>query len=386
MDHMGSGLDDAVQLLELAVPEVPEVSAETLDTWNTAHQRTAERVSDLDDLLAQALREWRLERCLEGLAGVTPSISGEIRRPLFPAPRRFLSPFAVERLEGCRAALDHVNVRLALIDDGLEQTLVRPETPYVLQTLVESRRTSEDVTNPGIIRVKESGWKIRHHMFTPPPPDMARPLLDLVTETIADRPASDATLGAWALFTLLSIHPFVDGNGRTARLLYLLIASLSIPELDLGTLEAIGLDRPTYVDALQEGQWTTPVWNPRLLDPRPFIEATYRWSVWGAARHVAQVDALERVRDELGRRFPHLSDAGIAILIRSALDRGLRNDHQNAWRPDELEQLVDAGLLRRHRAPASANVGRIPVLMYSPTRAVTDVFVAVVSEPPDQGR
>lgn len=372
-------MTEETQLLELAVPAVPEVSAQVLQNWYTVHEHTTERVANLGEHLSWALRDYRLDRCLEGLAGITPSISGESDPPLFPAPRRFLSPFNIERLAGCRAAIDHVNVRLALIDDGLERTLIRSETPFILHALIEGRPTSDEITNPGILRVHESGWQVRQHVFRPPPAEMARPLLDLVVETVVDRPASPPTLGAWTVFTLLSIHPFVDGNGRTARVLYLLIASLALQELDLGTLEAIALRRPDYLAALQGGQWTTPVWNPELLDPRPFIAATYNWSAWGARRHASQAAALEAVDDELRRRFSGLTDAGLATIVRSALNRGISADPAGRWTTDGLESLVEAGLLHRHGLPASARQGRQPVLVYSPTKPITDALRTVAS-------
>jgi Fic family protein len=68
---------------------------------------------------------------------------------------------------------------------------------------------------------------------------------------------------ARAHFDLLTIHPFADGNGRTARLLQnlLLIQAGFVPIL-------IGPDdRPTYFDVLQAAQTAVPGYG----DPEPFI-------------------------------------------------------------------------------------------------------------------
>lgn len=373
-------MSDETVLLEVALPAVPEVSAEALDHWYETHNTTAERIAALDIQIQSVLNDWRLDRCLEGLAGVTPSISGQIVAPLFPAPRRFLSRTDLERLAGSRAGIEHVDVRLALVTDGLDQALLHPETPYVLHALVEGRPTGDDITNPGIIRVRDSGWKVRRTVFHPPPADMTRPLVDLLVETIVSRPSSPPALAAWALFTFLSIHPFVDGNGRTARLLYLLIASMGLRTLDLGALEAVALSRPDYLEALKKGQSTTPVWDPRLLDASPLVEVMYRWSIWGARRHTLQAEALASIDERLRAELPGLTPAGAALIIRSWLERGIGRDPGDRWGLHDLESLVDAGLLRRGRLPASAYDSRRPEIAYTPTEWVVGLINGVIVE------
>lgn len=372
-------IDEPV-LLEVALPAVPEISAEALDHWYETHTTTADRLASLDIQIQSVLNDWRLDRCLEGLAGVTPSISGQTVAPLFPAPRRFLSPSDRARLAGARAGIEHVDVRLALVADGLDPAMLHPETPYVLHALVEGRPTGEDITNPGLARVRDSGWKVRRTVFNPPPADMARPLVSLMIETITSRPSSPPALAAWALFTFLSIHPFVDGNGRTARLLYLLISSMGLRTLDVGALEAIALSRPDYLAALQKGQSTTPMWDPRLLDASPLVEVMYRWSIWGARRHMLQAEAIRSIDERLRAELPGLTTAGTALMIRAWLERGIGLDPGSRWGLYELESMADAELLRRGRLPASAYDSRRPEVVYTPTERVVGLINGVIAD------
>lgn len=57
--------------------------------------------------------------------------------------------------------------------------------------------------------------------YVPPEPERVRPLMDnFLTELAGYWETTNASpLGAWALWRINSIHPFVNGNGRTARAL-----------------------------------------------------------------------------------------------------------------------------------------------------------------------
>lgn len=77
-------------------------------------------------------------------------------------------------------------------------------------------------------------------------PDLMREL----TSWLQSATGHPATLAADAHFKLVSIHPFVDGNGRTARLLMNLVL------LQTGYPPAIisNLIRRSYIDAIEQAQ------------------------------------------------------------------------------------------------------------------------------------
>ena len=68
----------------------------------------------------------------------------------------------------------------------------------------------------------------------------------------ADTNDHPATISALAHFKLVSIHPFVDGNGRTARLLMnLLLAQMGYPPAVINKE-----DRMQYINAIEKAQLT----------------------------------------------------------------------------------------------------------------------------------
>lgn len=73
-------------------------------------------------------------------------------------------------------------------------------------------------------------------------------LMDELMASIASSRDHIATIAARAHLQLLMIHPFVDGNGRTARLLMNLL--LLQQEYPLVIIEAA--DRTAYIDAIQK--------------------------------------------------------------------------------------------------------------------------------------
>jgi Fic family protein len=62
--------------------------------------------------------------------------------------------------------------------------------------------------------------RTREIIYTPPPPDQVAPLMrELVEWLRADSSIHPVLVAGIAQFQLVHIHPFVDGNGRTSRLL-----------------------------------------------------------------------------------------------------------------------------------------------------------------------
>lgn len=372
---------DSTVMIDLGLPEIPTVPEEQLAAWWGAHGRQARALDLLAPPVRGALDRWWRDRCLESMAGITPSTSGGEDVPLFPAPRAFLSTTDVARLESTRSAFDHVDVRLMLADQGVDRTLLRPETAFVLNALAEGGQTGRHITNPGQLRVKDSGWIVRANPYNMPPPPVISHLVDSLVDRVADVVGTDhqpsPALGGWAAFTFLSIHPFADGNGRTARLLYLLLASRGLPHVDLGAVERLGRNRRAYVDALQSGQWTTTNWDPRRLDPAPFVEQLTAWSTEGALLHERRANAIGAVAEAVAGILPPLDPGregpAIASIVGAWLDRVV--DVASLTEPivDEvedvdvgrsLESMVAMGAMERFPLPASRRRHGVPTVGY----------------------
>jgi Fic family protein len=92
-------------------------------------------------------------------------------------------------------------------------------------------------------------------IYTPPPPESVAPMMqELVAWLRADSGVHPVLVAAIAQFQLVHIHPFVDGNGRTSRLLSMLCLYRSGYDFKrLFTLsEFYDRDRTAFYQALQQ--------------------------------------------------------------------------------------------------------------------------------------
>jgi fido (protein-threonine AMPylation protein) len=81
-------------------------------------------------------------------------------------------------------------------------------------------------------------------------------LVDEMFQYLNDCPASPIHLSAYALWRLNWIHPFVDGNGRTSRILSYMVLCIgegielpgtnTIPDQIAATKHALGIESPYY--------------------------------------------------------------------------------------------------------------------------------------------
>lgn len=374
-------------MVSYGVPPVPTVGEELLAAYEAAHEATASAVGGLDDDLRQIALRWLLDIAEQSLASIRPTVLGTDEPPLIPPPRAFLSPLNLARIHGVRQALHHVDVRLSLLRRNLEVTLIRPETPFVLNALAEGPDSTGQEANPGMIRANQSSWEQTNNPYGHPPSAVARSLAEqaVLRAQLSGEPA--VVRGAWLAFTWMSIHPFVDGNGRTARMLYLLVASSELPlGLDYAVAEQLIHERQQYVDMLRAGQKIAPSYDADIIDPRPFVEWLIGASTRANERLVARVEALVAADVALAELMPGASGRQRALCIGVWLRQPLYPDRLSAH-PDadadllaELELLVTLDALVRVATPPSRRVpGATPRASYVASEPVGATVAAAVA-------
>jgi len=86
--------------------------------------------------------------------------------------------------------------------------------------------------------------------FMPPPASKIQPLINELLQTISRNPDELRPIELAAFFhhKLVSIHPFIDGNGRTARLL----SNLILMKTGYPFTVLLHVDRPKYLRTLSE--------------------------------------------------------------------------------------------------------------------------------------
>ena len=90
---------------------------------------------------------------------------------------------------------------------------------------------------------------------TPPAAERCAALLDEAIRVVNANEDAAVVRAGWFTATVLAIHPFTDGNGRTARLLHHLVAgSDQAAGAEVGTAEVWAVARDAYVAALKASQ------------------------------------------------------------------------------------------------------------------------------------
>ena len=346
---------------------IPRVDDHALDRYNRAHSDTFEALAALSEPIQQVTTRWLRERAVEALAGVRASSFGRDGPLLFPVPRGFLGPLSSERITGTRRALDHIDLRLQAVASGELQDAVSWETPFVIHALTAAG-TSKQGDRVSLLRAGRSGWRDREHPYQPPGPREVPELLEATFQRLAGSSEPAAVSAAWFAFTWMTLHPFEDGNGRTARLLHQLISATGLPcAADWGIAEMWVVHRSDYHDRLKAGQGLSPTYDPKLIDARPFVEASLQWSTDGAELTTARVTLTAELTDDLPGS-DRLQAAILAVLLSRGLQPGRLLPWSSAEQVDCLERAVATGTIARTRLPASRRMaGDTSLPYYVPT-------------------
>ena len=145
------------------------------------------------------------------------------------------------------------------IEDYLVEGAVTEETVLRLHNDV-SKEVLDDPRNEGKyrkIRVYVGNSVTGEVIFMPPPPSVVKDMMsDLIEWMVSDTAAvmNPVLVAGIVHYEFVRIHPFVDGNGRTARALATLV--LVMREFDIKRFFALDdyydSDRPSYYKALNE--------------------------------------------------------------------------------------------------------------------------------------
>lgn len=152
----------------------------------------------------------------------------------------------------------------------VDQGIIRTVNSIVLKGLPDTKARSRGKYRVGgSVIVDASSGAIR---YRPPPPQWVPELMDNFTRDLTGwiEEYPGPTAAALAHFGLISIHPFEDGNGRTARLIADMILNLTGFSADgMITMSKVFHDElPDYYAALREAQGED---FTQEVDATPFV-------------------------------------------------------------------------------------------------------------------
>lgn len=334
----------------MSVPRIPQIDSGLVADHVVAHEEFAASFRSADAAVRDLFTIVQRRIFIESLAYLQSVLVRPIDQLLLPPPRAHLTRGQELRVRGARAAFRHLDTRISLERGGLAVSALDPSTPQALHALLEGVNPGDHETNPGMLRATTTSWQKDINPFTHPAAADCPALLAEAMEIARDTSVPGPVRAGWFMFTFLSIHPFVDGNGRTSRALYLTIASPSLPlGLDWGILEQWSLSRATYISTLQAGNQIAS-FDPEVMSAEPFTTYTMAASIVGARVCASRLALLGRRYEERCRLGMSADAAVLAVVIEASRgctwDELIATGMSFARLDAAIEELHALGLMR----------------------------------------
>ncbi len=346
------------------VPAVPGVDPTLLQEHLSAHAQLHGALETVDPLVRRLFSILQHRLMVEALAYVQPVLSRPMEQLLLPPPRAFLTRTQELRMMGAHAAFRHIDSRVTMREMGVVDAVLQPSTPVVLHGLLEGMTPSARETNPGMLRATPTYWLPEVSTYMHPPAPLCPELVEEAVAVASDRSIPAAIRAGWLTFTMLSIHPFVDGNGRTSRSLFLAVACEGLPGgVDWGVLEQWSVARESYVAHLQQGQQVER-YIADEMDAAPFVHFGILSSTYGANTCFARLKRLAELVDQHRQRgldVEHSFVLATIQVLRGATWTDLRGCAFDAPKLDRIVTgLLDAGLIVWGPRPAARRTMQDP--------------------------
>ncbi|MDZ4278436.1 MAG: Fic family protein [Dehalococcoidia bacterium] len=251
----------------------------------------------------------------------------------------------------------------SLVEDKttkIDQGIIRTMNSIVLKGLpdAKARNRGKFRVGPSLI-VSASTGEVR---YRPPPPQWVPELMDNFVDDVNRwmRECPGPVAAALAHFGLISIHPFDDGNGRTARLVADMILNLTGFAADgmIAVSEVFHDNLTGYYDALRESQGDE---FKEEVDVTPFVR--FHTEALASAAVMLEEHAIRfrRGQDEFARRVDGVLNerqviglmfmAGIGAVSTSYYARLTKSSQATAL--SDLNVLVEKRLVDREGAGKS---------------------------------
>lgn len=287
--------------MSLRLPPLIPLSDGAVERSEVAHASLATALEESEEHVRALFRVVQRRLILEAAATAGP-IWAKRDSPVIVARRRMLSNTHRVRLSGVDDAIRHLDTRVTMVELGMLDHVICAETPYVINAYAEGRQPGGTETNAGSIRTSSLTFLDHQADYLPPVPEDCREMLSAAVEVVRSAPVAPITAAAWIALSMFAIHPFLDGNGRTARLLFHATHSMSLPgRVDWGSIEMWALDRRLYISELQRSYLGVSKGELDLIDPVPFSNFAVKSSIEGAERCRIKLAAL-------GHTYARLSD------------------------------------------------------------------------------
>ena len=293
---------------------------------------------------------------------------------------------SLQEVRNYAEAISYVQDVAADPGSGFTDDTIRTIHHYVSKSLSPNYAPGRYRTDQNYVVDRISGRVV----FRPPPPEDVVPLMRefvewLNTDALRIEPYTRAGL---AHLNFVAIHPFLDGNGRTARILETLILYRSgLKSYELVSLEEyFGRDTQSYYAALNRSQG--PLYQPQFGDVTPWIDYYLRAHATQAVAAANQLEAYNLVLQAFMDSFS-LEPAQAALIelacrsgtVTNSIYRNIAEVTFNTA-TRHLTALVDDAILAR--------VGRGRAARYEPTERALGVYRSATEEhtgidPSDQG-